>query len=284
MLFNRLQFNFDTTKFGDSNNLNDKNKQFLDAMPKELSDWQKSDLANGSYTSTNYYQNPLSANCDSMKGIVDNISSRLDYIEVYDYITTDDVANLKNTLITLSSEITKFKSHTSNVSGVTDTFPSFDGLDYPDYHKTIAIGQQLLFILNETDGVQNATPMLGSMTSLFVKTEVESNTTILTTDYTTVNNSIRLAEYPDGEGGSTWNVTSNLAYSVYNTIVSHVQTANTLIGGRREHDWTFYRNGVALIDDYNRINRLSKVGSTQNYILTNLNGTSSYLDKLSGNT
>lgn len=288
-IFSRLQYNFDNDKFGDAITLNDRNKEFLDSKPLEIKDWQISDIANGSYSTTNYYQNPFSSDCDDFKSKVDEFYQRINSIQHFDNsISSGDVTILKNKLISLSSEITNFKSHTSNVSGVTESRAMNNGLDFPDYQKSIGVGQQMLLLLNQSDSVQNATPMLGSMTSLFVKDEFDSNATIVYSDSTATNNSIRLVQYPytDPEAGTlyAWNVVSNLTYSAFNTMVTHVQTANTLIGGRREHDWNFYRNSVSVLNDYNKIIRLSKVGDTQNYILTNLTGTTSYLEKLSSNT
>ena len=60
VLYGRLDFSFDTSKFGDAINLSDGTKEFLNTQPIVLKDWQISDLANSNVTSsTNYYKNPV---------------------------------------------------------------------------------------------------------------------------------------------------------------------------------------------------------------------------------
>jgi len=115
------------------------------------------------------------------------------------------------------------------------------------------------------------------MTSLFVEDELLSNTTILINDLLTVNNSLRL-------GPPESNVYSNLTSTQVNTILSHVTTANTLVAGRREHDWNFYRQGLAVLDDYFKVEKLTRTGNTQNYLVNNLIGTDRYKNNLSDNT
>jgi hypothetical protein len=179
-------------------------------------------------------------------------------------------------------QIEEFRKHTNNVSGVNTAVSSTnelgtDALHFPDYDNAVNLGQQLLLLVNESDGVQNSTPLLGSMTSLFVGDELISNTTILVNDLLTVNNSLRL-DAPEN------NVYCNLTSTQVNTILSHVTTANTLIAGRREHDWNFYRQGLAVLDDYFKVEKLTRTGNTQNYLVNNLIGTDRYKNNLSGNT
>jgi hypothetical protein len=52
----------------------------------------------------------------------------------------------------------------------------------------------------------------------------------------------------------------------------------------RENDWYFYRASVQILDDYRKIERLTRLGKTQTYLIENLIGTENYIDKLSSNT
>ena len=51
-VYERLNFSFDTTKFGDSINLSENTKNYLNTAPVKLETWQKNDLANGSIVKT----------------------------------------------------------------------------------------------------------------------------------------------------------------------------------------------------------------------------------------
>jgi hypothetical protein len=178
-------------------------------------------------------------------------------------------------------EIELFKQHTSNVAGVTKaeaTVPE-DGspvIEYPDYDSAVQLGQDLLMLLNNTDGIQDSSPVLGNMTSLFIGDEIAANLTIITGDYPTLNASL----YLDANS----NVVSNITTISANLIVSHLQTTSEMLSTRRLHDWNFFRQGSILLEDYSRIDKLENVGNTQIYLITNLIGTDEYKQKISANT
>ena len=214
-----------------------------------------------------------------MSANVNTFSSVISTIVNFDDVSVN-VAVLLAATTNLKIEIINFKSHTSNVSGLTKSSSSVDETnrtvtEYPDYQKSTAIGQLLLQIVNATDSVLNSTPVLGYMTSLFIGSELSSNLTTIQTDTVTVNNSIRLVSS---------NLDSNLTSSAVNTIISHFQSANTILGTRRDHDWNFYRNAISLVNDYNQINGLGHLGNTQIYLVNNLIGTNSYITNIAANT
>ena len=277
--FGRLNYNFDDTKYGSSIYLTTDTKEYLNTYPLVIKTWQKNDIANGNIQNSNYFKNPLSTICDQLSANVNTFSSLISTIVNFDDVSVN-VAVLLAATTNLKIEIINFKSHTSNVSGLTKSSSSVDETnrtvtEYPDYQKSTAIGQLLLQIVNATDSVLNSTPVLGSMTSLFIGSELSSNLTTIQTDTVTVNNSIRLVSS---------NLDSNLTSSAVNTIISHFQSANTILGTRREHDWNFYRNAISLVNDYNQVNGLGHLGNTQIYLVNNLIGTNSYITNIAANT
>jgi hypothetical protein len=136
-----------------------------------------------------------------------------------------------------------------------------------------------LLLLNNTDGVQDATPVLGSLTSLFIGEEIASNTAIITNDYPILNATLR----PDVDGNGNPIIVSNISVSAENLIATHLQTASGMLNTRRLHDWNFFANGRTLLEDYNRVDKLENVGNTQTYLINNLIGTDSYKQKISAN-
>jgi len=277
--FGRLNYNFDDTKYGSSIYLTTDTKEYLNTYPLEIKTWQKNDIANGNIQNSNYFKNPLSTICDQLSANVNTFSSLISTIINYDNVSVN-IAALSAATTNLNIEIINFKSHTSNVSGLTKSTSSVDETnktvtEYPDYQKATGIGQQLLQIVNATDSVQNSSPVLGSMTSLFIGSELSSNLTTIQTDITTVNNSIRLFS---------GNLVSNISTSTVNTIISHFQSANTILGTRRDHDWNFYRNAISLVNDFNQVNGLGHLGNTQIYLVNNLIGTNSYITNIAANT
>jgi len=66
---------------------------------------------------------------------------------------------------------------------------------------------------------------------------------------------------------------SNLTANQINTIITHVQTANTLISTRRYHDWNFYEKAYEILNDYYFVNQFTNIGNTSTYLVNNLIGT-----------
>lgn len=277
-VFNRLSFSFDTGKFGDAIFLSDNTKDFLNTQPVSLETWQKNDLANGTIVVTNYYKNPVLNVCNQLQTSTQNLYNLMLTITAYDTANGAALSSSANTLLT---EIELFKQHTSNVAGVTKaeaTVPE-DGspvIEYPDYDSAVQLGQDLLMLLNNTDGIQDSSPVLGNMTSLFIGEEIAANLTIIIGDYPTLNASL----YLDVNS----NVVSNISSTSANLIVSHLQTASGMLSTRRLHDWNFFRQGSILLEDYSRIDKLENVGNTQSFLINTLIGTDEYKQKISANT
>ena len=118
VLYGRLDFSFDTSKFGDAINLSDGTKEFLNTQPIVLKDWQISDLVNSNVASTtNYYKNPVLNVSNSLKANVYNLYNTFISIEFYDNANaTAQSANIIATTAKLLIEIENFKSHTDRKS------------------------------------------------------------------------------------------------------------------------------------------------------------------------
>jgi hypothetical protein len=143
-IFDRLQFNFDQTKFGDGLSLPEESINTINdaATDIELSDWQLNDLANNNVITTNYFVNPVANVCNSLTANLSNLISSIATLSVIDA----NSSALLNSSINCMVQIDRFKSHTDNVSGVAET----SGSDtIPCYVTAINTGQTLLTILNK---------------------------------------------------------------------------------------------------------------------------------------
>jgi hypothetical protein len=135
-------------------------------------------------------------------------------------------------------------------------------------------------LLNNTDGIQDYSPVLGNMTSLFMGEEIAANNILITSDYPILNVSLR--SELDFEGNVF--IMSNISVLAANTILSHIQTASEMLSTRRLHDWNFFRQGSILLEDFSRIDKLENIGNTQAFLINNLIGTDEYKQKISANT
>ena len=289
-VFGRLTYNFDDTKYGDAFYLTTETKNYLNTSPLEIKTWQKTDIANGNIQNTNYFKNPVINVTNTIISTVNTFNVVFANVVSFDSAPTLNLDFAYQTIATLELELAKYKTHTSNVAGVNDSTQTVTGdgasiIDYPDYKKSVGLGQQLLQLVNVTDGVQNASPLLGSMTSLFIGDELASNLTIITSDLQALNATIRqVVVVGGGDPPSNTFYYSNITAANANTIMAHFATANTMLRIRREHDWDFYRNGVNIINDYYKVDSLGRLGNTQNYLVNNLIGTDRYISNTLANT
>lgn len=275
-VYERLNFSFDTTKFGDSINLSENTKNFLNTAPVKLETWQKNDLANGSIVKTDYFKNPM---INVTARLSDNVNAMNQIVQTIDTFENGSGTALKTNLTNLIIEIQNYLSHTSNISGVTEAKANVSETSnvishFPDYDKAVSAGEQILMLTNATDGVANTVPLMGNFTSLFISDEITTNANNIIVNLVTVQNSIR-TETTGGETPVT-TIVSNLSSSLITSLTANVASANTLLSTRRLHDWNFFRNSLNILEDYNKINSLGRVGNTQKYLINNLVGTDKY--------
>lgn len=259
-VFARLNYNFEDSKFGGSLYLTDGVKKYLTASNTSIPEWQQNEIADGVASSrSRYYKNPHTTVIATLTSNTNLIFTVANTDPANTFTLAANVAPaLANAARGYIVELAAFKSHTDNISGLTATT---DGnLTAPNYDLATGIGQQILKITNATDDVANATPMLGSFTSLYIGDDLTGNNTVIANDWITMNSSIVAGN-------------CTLTESQVNTIIDHITTANSLIATRRNHDFNFYQKSRAIVNDYIFLTRFDNLGNTQNYMVENLIGT-----------
>ena len=260
-VFARLNYSFDDKKFGDSIYLTDQAKKFLELAPPDVTEWQQNDIADDVVTRSRYYVNPTANVCSTLLANANIIfeSANNDPANTFTQTGAGNAAmELANTTALFITEIIAFKSHTDNISGL--TIATSNSTTIPQLDSVVSLGQQLLTLTNTTDGISNSTPMLGSLTSLFIGDDLANNNLTIYTD--------RLAMDAANVGGI-----SSLTANQINLIITHVQTANTLVSTRRYHDWNFYEKSYQILSDYYFVKKFTNMGNTSTYLVNNLIGT-----------
>jgi len=254
-VFKNLGFNFDTNKFGDAQYLTPQTNNFLNTAPLAISEWQQNDMANNDTASTNYYQNPMANVC---AGITANATLMYTFANMttFDFASNTTLgANANNTIISVSA----FKTHTDNISGVSTMTSNTDVI--PNLDSATRVGNYLLRVLNKTDGIANTTPMLGSMTSLFISDEVNANAASIYQDYLTLTSSVAV------------NGNCYISATELNAINGRLQGFSDLLDYRRTSDWNFFANGNIIVMNSIKMDSFNNLGNTQNYLIQNLIGT-----------
>ena len=186
-VFARLGYNFD-----DPNEtiqvFSDETKAQLNAVPALLDSWAGKDLATSNVSG--YYKNPLATDVqtisNSANSIVSLVTAANGLLGLTGTITTL-FANIANT--NLATVCQSYKLHTDRLSGVRnfdDDVGANTSAIYTSPYKDPAIGygKSAMYIVNQTDGIVNTAPILGSFTSLFVGPQINANSSIISTSAT----------------------------------------------------------------------------------------------------
>jgi len=264
-IFGRLNFSYDTSKFGSGFYVSQNASNTLNTFPSDVQNWQKQEIANGTISISNYFKNPVAT-------ISNGISANTTLIKNFCLNNTlitfpsnfAEARNLANTANNLLIQILDFKLHTDNMSrlgtSTSNTEAVVDTANIPNYDIAMSQGQELVRLLYQTESVQNTSPILGCFTSLFINTELTSNNSIVSNDYILLTNSYN---------GST----SNISNSAMITIRNHLETVNTLMYTQRTVDWDFFKKQKQILDDYYFVSRFNSVGNTESYLIKNYIGT-----------
>lgn len=261
-VFERLNYNFDSNKFGDAQYLPDETVNALKITTgTDLYTWQKERLeSNVSVEVSEYRQNPFGNICNTILQKANSIYDVTDaaYPAYESWVSGDlNPALLRTASGELQIEIVEFQNHTANLCGISKF--DFPDPNVPTYDYAVSYGRQALNILYQTDEIANAIPILGSFTSLFIENELESINTSLS------NVSISAGSTTEEVTGATANINSTI----------------TLIRERRLHDWAFYANVKNLVSDYVKLKKLgSAAKSNTEYSLNQLIGTDEYKQNL----
>ena len=278
-VFARLGYNFD-----DPNEtiqvFSDKTKAQLNAVPALLDSWAGKDLATSNVSG--YYKNPLATDVqtisDSANSIVSLVTAANGLLGLTGTITTL-FANIANT--NLATVCQSYKLHTDRLSGVRnfdDDVGANTSAIYTSPYKDPAIGygKSAMYIVNQTDGIVNTAPILGSFTSLFVGPQINANSSIISTYYNIINYSITVTT--DG-GGNTIH-TSNLSQTVVTTIDSQLANTTIFLANRENHDKNYYANLKVVSEDYQELRKLQNLGESENTLIEDFIGTDKLLSRL----
>jgi hypothetical protein len=259
----------------------------LNSMPKFIKDWQAEDMRNG--TVTDYYKNPVN---NITTAIVNNIAAiraaiPTKVVQIGDensYITEVQCAVPELTSIYDQSNVSiaqaqSFIAHTNRLSNMAEITPETAAL--PHYNTALAIGKQLLYVVNQTDHIQNNAPILGTFTSLFVEPELMTFNTNIDLYAEAIANSITITVSPITEGGGgESSYSSNLTSTQIETINDKLKEIKVFFEKRRKHDENFWTKAQAIVDEYQKLKSINTGGETHDKLVRGYVGSDNLKSKL----
>jgi hypothetical protein len=265
-VYGRLNYKPGVAVFNGVDQLSSNTITYLSQSAVSLTPSQIDDIQNSTANSTSYYKNPHANTLASIALYLNSMTSQANTANIVFTNAPDRAVVLSTALASIASSLFSFTVHTNNISGVRN---SEDASLYPDLNSSQALGRQILNITSSTDSIQNNSPMIGSITSLFIGANLSSLSTAITNDYLTLNNSLITATNP---------YTNSISNASMNVIITDVTTLQSVMNTQRTSDYTFYQNSLAVLKDYQNATKINNIGSTQKSII-NLIGT----DKLKTN-
>jgi hypothetical protein len=233
-------------------------------MPKLLQPWQEADLI--SDETEDYYLNPVSNTINVIWSTSNTIINRSfsNVIEGTINVTFSNpgVSSIMNPALMVVRDVSQnvansFMIHTDRISNV---MPIDFDVTSPHYETAIGYGKIIMYIVNQTDNIQNNSPMLGSFSSLFV--------TDTLTDYSNTFVSISNVYLGSFVGNvSSLSLTdanqfSNAANQVSNTMTTY-----------RQKDFDFFANSQMVVDRYNKVSEFNRIGQTELFLINDYIGT-----------
>ena len=279
-VFGRLGFNFnpsDPTIL----DLSEGAKKHLQQTPKLIKDWQADDLRNGTTDRNSYFKNPVFNISKTIENTLQNIRNSIPTV-----VTFDEFSNTPTIVVTIpalagiyeqanisTNQVQQFIDHTDRLSNVVDILPEMG--DYPHYQQAMAVGRQLLYIVYQTDNIQNNAPILGTFTSLFVGTELSDLNDTIEPYSSQIASSIFTIDL--GEGGSS--IGSNLTPTQIQTITNGIKNIKTITERRRKHDENFWNKAQIIVEEYQLLKSLND-GEVQQFLINEYVGTDELKEKI----
>lgn len=261
-LFDSLQLNFDTTKFGNALDPRGTLKDEITITPPPLTKWQYDAVAANNVARTTYLKNPLT-------NVVNTISSTANAI----YMSTNTylyLANANSAVANLEIAANTFFRHTQRLSGLEVSTNSA----LPDFFSATSYGRSIFPILSKFEGVANTTPILGSMTSLFVENELVTYSVQLVAARVELENSINTIGMPP------YTYSSNLSSARINQIISLIQDTTNFMNTRKNHDVNFFGRVIGVSNNYMEISRYSGFADVEAFLIENYIGTETLKNNL----
>ena len=220
----------------------------LNSMPKFLQDWQAEDMRNGVVNNNNYFKNPLQnitiTIINNLEAILSAIPTRVVYpdpefgygrfgatgqLEAYTVVEIPALEPIYESSNVAIAEAKSFIDHTNRLSNTVEFKP--EAAELPHYDPAMAVGKQLLYVVNQTDGIENTSPILGTFTSLFVEPEMTDYNNTISPYSALIANSITITTTFEGgmDGGTVTTKTSNLASNVITTMADTVNGLKVFI-------------------------------------------------------
>ena len=257
----------------------------MEMMPPWMNEWQTKDVAEAN--TGGYFQNPL---VNTMINVGTVANTRLDIangasISGSTPTITSLLANTKNVAHTLTysntaleivSEIDTFTYFTNRLSNVT---PMDQNITLPHYQTAIGFGKMMMYLTNQSDNVQNNSPMTGSFTSLYSGNTLDSAVINTASLLVTLNNSIS-SQTTGTPPNTITTYTSSISLADAQKLCDNMYGILNTMQSCRTNDTTFFQNSSLVLNDYNIVAQFKAMGQTESQLIMEKIGSPKLIERL----
>jgi hypothetical protein len=266
-IFARL--NFDAEASGNSvQALANNTIKHMQSLPPLMTAWQQGDVANSA--TTGYYKNPV-ANATTN---ITNSANSIIAITGLEYSSANIVFTAASSLLASGNE---YRAHTDRLSGVTPV--NANTISLPHFKTVMSTGKTMMYIVFQSDGVQNNAPIVGGLTSLYKNDDLVTFYTKIQGYSTQISNSMNSTTVDDGINPPVTTYESNLSSTILNSMVANLSSITTFMNTRRTADVAFFNTSQEIVANYNDVKGFSNMGQTETELM-NLVGTDKLLERL----
>lgn len=257
-------------------------------IPTWLNEWQTKDVAEAN--TAGYFQNPLTttlANVNVVANTMLVLTSNNKNINGSTGTITNLLANTRNnavsigysnTQLSITSEYDNFLYITNRLSNVVDMDAN---INIPHYQTAIGTGKMMSYITNQSDGIQNNSPMIGCFTSLYTQNTLDAliaNTTpLLIILSNSITQTVILSPYSQ-------TYTSNISLSNAQSLDTNMAAIYNTMYRSRTSDTSFYQNSRSVLNDYSTATQFNSMGQTESQLIQERIGSPKLLSRLNANT
>jgi len=233
-------------------------------MPQLLQPWQEADLISDEVE--DYYLNPVSNTINviwSTSNTVTNLSfSNVITGTINVTFSNPGVSSIMDPALMVVRDISQniagsFMIHTDRISNVV---PLDVDIASPHYETAIGYGKIIMYIVNQTDNIQNNSPMIGSFSSLFVANTLSDHSNT----FLSISN-VYL-------GSFVGNV-SSLSLTDANEFSNAANQVSSTMTTYRQKDFNFFANSQMIVDRYNKVSEFNRIGQTELFLINDYIGT-----------
>jgi hypothetical protein len=257
-------------------------------MPPWLNAWQTKDVAEAN--TGGYFQNALTGTLSNVRiaanTMMNTTSNNLNISGSTSTITAllaNTMTNAKsigysNTQLSITSEYDNFLYITNRLS---NAVAMDSNITIPHYQTAIGIGKMMMYLTNQSDGIQNNSPMMGSFTSLYSQNTLDAliaNTTpLLIILQNSITHSVVIS--PPSESYS-----SNISLENAQSLDINMSSIYNTMYRCRTSDTTFFQNSTLVLADYSLASQFNGTGQTENQLIQQRIGSPKLLSRLNANT